>query len=275
MPNFMIGSDPEVFLKNASGKLISSIGKVGGTKAKPRPTLHGSVQEDNVLLEFNSVPAETREEFVTNHMAVMQDIHEIIKPLDLSISIQPTGVFDEDQLEDEQAKLAGCEPDYDAWHMCQNDPPDLSATNLRSGAGHLHISVDYLGDERCKFEAIRRAELVKACDIMCGIPSVLMDPDSTRRSLYGKAGCHRPKFKGTDDPFNGIEYRTLSNFWLQSEEYISWAYEAAAMAVNMSDELNDLLVEGTISGNEVQRIINESDVKAAEAFVKEYGLLVA
>jgi len=275
MHGFLLGSDPEIFLKDKSGKLISSIGKIGGTKKQPRITNHGSVQEDNVLLEFNSKPSATVEEFIENHKLVMDDITTIIKPLDLSVSVQPTGVFDDDQLDHAKAKAAGCEPDFNAWSLSINNPPDLGATNLRSGAGHIHISLDYLDSARNRAEAIRRANVVKACDIAAALPSVVMDPDSTRRSLYGKAGCHRPKFMGAKDPFNGIEYRTLSNFWLRSDETLRWAFEAIKMGLERTEEFMYYLEDGALDGAEIQRIINESDVEAAQSYCADLNLLVA
>jgi hypothetical protein len=48
-------------------------------------------------------------------------------------------------------------------------------------------------------------------DLLCGIPSVLIDRDpnvANRRKQYGRAGDYRYQ------P-HGIEYRTLSNFWIK------------------------------------------------------------
>jgi hypothetical protein len=44
-------------------------------------------------------------------------------------------------------------------------------------------------------------------DLRLAVPSLIWDKDKKRRLLYGKAGCFRPK------PY-GMEYRTLSNAWL-------------------------------------------------------------
>ena len=263
-----LGSDPEVFLKDKEGKLVSSIGKIGGSKMNPLKTENGSVQEDNVLLEFNSRPSATSDEFVANHLAVMKDINEIVAPLDLTISIQPTGVFDDDQLEHQKAKLAGCEPDFDAWSHTVNRPPDLGATNLRSGAGHIHISDDRVGND-----PYARIRLVKSCDIAAAIPSILLDGDTTRRDLYGKAGCHRPKFISRRDSYDGVEYRTLSNFWLKSEELMEWAFNAVKMGIDRQEEFINLLDTGEMDANHIQNTINNSDVEAARHLCNEYGLL--
>lgn len=271
---FAVGSDPEVFLVNNNGDLVSAIGTVGGSKKFPRMIPFGSVQEDNVLLEFNTKPATSSEDFVFNHMDIMRHINHMEELKDLKISIQATGYFDDSELTHPKARVAGCEPDYNAWLMGMNQPPDLSATNLRSGAGHLHISTDWMGDQRNREGAVERCRLVKALDIALGIPSVMMDDDTTRRSLYGKAGCHRPKFTGFGDKYNGVEYRTLSNFWLSDQELMAWAYENVEYAISCMNDWNAMLDSGELSGDEIQRIINESDVDAAMDLIDELSLEV-
>ena len=52
---------------------------------------------------------------------------------------------------------------------------------------------------------------MKQLDWYLGAWSLKMDPDPTRRLLYGKAGACRYK------PY-GVEYRVLSNFWLTTKE---------------------------------------------------------
>lgn len=269
MREFGIGSDPEIFLVNSDGKLISSIGLVGGSKTNPRQTTNGSVQEDNVLLEFNSLPSFTAKEFVKNHVNIMKDVSDIVAPLGLQVSIQATGVFSEDQLQDDKAKVAGCEPDFDAWTKTINNPPNLSESGLRSGAGHLHISCP---DVESSYK--KRMDIVKALDLTCGVPSVLMDMDTTRRSLYGKAGCHRPKLTSKNDGYDGVEYRTMSNFWLKSEELIQWAFEAAEMGIVQYDELAYQFKKDPTIGARIRYTINNGDTKEARLLCDEFNLLV-
>jgi hypothetical protein len=45
-----------------------------------------------------------------------------------------------------------------------------------------------------------------------------------RRELYGKAGAFRPK------PY-GVEYRVLSNRWLNSEALIRWVYNQSQLGM--------------------------------------------
>jgi len=55
-------------------------------------------------------------------------------------------------------------------------------------------------------------------DLYLGVPSVLMDKGELRKQLYGKAGAYRMK------PY-GVEYRTLSNFWIFSDTTIGWVWD--------------------------------------------------
>ena len=96
-----------------------------------------------------------------------------------------------------------------------------------------------------------------------GLPSVCMDDDTDRRSLYGASGAYRLK------PY-GVEYRVLSNFWLRSEELQRWAYQQAYDSVAKMDTLH--VYTDAISPDEVARIINTSDREAAICAVNQLGI---
>lgn len=264
--SFTLGSDPEVLLVDKFGKLISSEKLIGGSKMVPRKTEHGWVQEDNVLVEFNTIPANSAVEFVTNTQNMIKDINEIIVPLDLSVRIESSGLFDPDQLQTRQATVAGCEPDYDAWALVDNQPPQLDATNLRTCGGHLHIAFDQAEEEE-----MNRPYLVRIMDLIAGIPSVIMDKDTQRRTLYGKAGAHRPKWADRGDQYDGVEYRTLSNFWVRSANHIKWAYGTVERAVGDFEQLRTIIDS---EGDLIQRAINTSNLDIAHDLVDKYNLEV-
>lgn len=270
MNEFTVGTDPEFFGINSKGKYMSLIGKLGGSKEDPKKTVYGWVQEDNVAGEFNIPPAYTRDQFRESILNVLGEIKDFLQPLDLTVDISPIAKFSKDQLKHPKALLAGCEPDYDAWKMSINNPPDLSATQFRSAGGHLHIGWNRVNDSQ-----MHRAYLCRVMDMTAGIPFVLIDDNEQRRKLYGKAGCHRPKYLEEGDAFDGVEYRTLSNKWLSSPNLIDWAYNSVEAAITRFEEFMDLLEDGVISGEEVVRIINQSDAKAAAKFCKTYNIEVA
>jgi len=265
-----VSSDPEFPVIDSNGVHRSIIGKIGGSKREPRAIKYGHVQEDNVLIEMNPIPSDSREGFILNHTNILREISELLKPLDLSVDISATALFSDDELEHKLAKLAGCEPDYDAWHMCENHPPDLSATNMRSAGGHLHVSFD-----DAKNDVNRRIEVVRSFDIYGTLPSVLLDDNVERRKLYGKAGCYRPKYATNQDPYDGVELRSLSNFWLGSSDLMGWAYDAVESAILNVDRVVNITQETPEIIDRVISSINNSDRNEAQDLCKYLGVSYA
>ena len=232
--NVMVGADPELFLVDNNGHLKSAIGLIGGSKRNPRmlDDKGSAVQEDNVAVEFNIPPATTAKEFKSNITNVMEYLAKYVGESGLLLNIVPAALFPDSELQNPKALEFGCDPDYNVWTRAQNDmailPPELR--NLRSCGGHIHISWDINKDEKQEewphHTNIERAEnVVKAMDLFVGCSSIQQDGDNLRRKLYGKAGAFRFK------PY-GVEYRTLSNFWLREESLVDWVYEHTLQAID-------------------------------------------
>jgi hypothetical protein len=219
--NVTFGADPELFLKRRNN-YISAVGRVGGTKEEPKKIeiAGAAIQEDNVAVEFNIPPAKTKAEFSKSIFEVLAYLTNLMEQQELSLALDASATFEASELESDQAKTFGCEPDYNAWLRIQNPPPELTAENwnLRSAGGHLHIGYANPDPEISM-------DLIRLCDIFIGCPSVLLDHDTRRRQLYGKAGAFR--FKDY-----GVEYRTLSNFWLRSRENTEFVIEQAQKAID-------------------------------------------
>jgi len=257
--NLMFGSDPELFLKTSTGKLISAIGRIGGTKHAPLPIDdHGSaVQEDNVAVEFNTAPSKTKEEFLRSLAKPLSYIEAKVKEMGLELEIVPSAMFDDDQLEDPMARMFGCDTDYCVWTGRPNAKPKASGDtkNLRTAGGHLHMSWNNPNTKDV-------VAMVKTLDLFLGVPSVLMDNDSRRRLLYGKAGAFRPKNYG-------LEYRVLSNFWIKSEALSGWVIDQANTAADFLRQGN--VVDFT-TRSQILTAINSSHQSVAEHLVKKYNL---
>lgn len=257
--NFMLGCDPEMFLVDAAGSLVSSIGKIGGSKQEPRPLPIApgfAVQEDNVAIEFNIPPAASDEEFEAKVRLATNFIrNNILSEIGLDVVNLSAASFPKEQLKDPAAKEFGCDPDYNAWTGKRNPRPKASDKTLRSCGGHLHIGTDLFQSP----EDVR--EFIKHCDLFLGVPSVLMDNGELRKKLYGKAGAFRYK------PY-GCEYRSLSNFWVFDPKYTKWAYRQVQRALN-SWQQHDIAVHPSIAD-----CINNNDKAVAMHMVNTYQLEV-
>lgn len=225
--DILIGADPEVFVLNrASGTFINADGMVKGTKQDPYPVLQGAVQVDGMALEFNIDPASTMEEFESNILTVRQQLHGMIGVGEFDLVANPSVMFSDEvmQCASSFSRQLGCEPDWNAWTFGYNPKPDDSS-NMRTGAGHVHIGWTE-GQNPEGFDHMDVCfELTQQLDCGLGTQSVLWDDDTDRRSMYGSAGAFRPKSYGS-------EYRVLSNAWLQSEELIRHVYRVAVHCTN-------------------------------------------
>lgn len=254
------GSDPEVFVVDTfSGDFISVIGKLGGTKTNPIPMPREGffAQEDNVAAEFNIPPARTRDEFIDYILYGLQGIRSML-PEFHNIRIQSSAFFPPEQLEDPRSMMFGCSRDRNAWTRSWNAPPKPPMDGLRTTGGHITIGYD-----NPKKRINER--LIRAMDFYLGVPSVLMDQDKHRRKLYGKAGAYR------DKDF-GVEYRTLSSFWLADASTIGWAYDQTHRAIN---HVNSLDGEDHLDSlqEDIMNIIDNSDVDNAKNLIDKYELV--
>lgn len=260
-----VGADPELFIVDGKGMVGSAIGLLGGTKEVPRVVPRGAVQEDNVLAEFNIDPASTEEEFVHNLNAVRTTLN-LLLPEGLYTSVLTSHEYDEDVLTSfgPQALEFGCDPDFNAYTGSVNPPPG-ARTTLRTAGGHIHVGYP-------RANQLDSNDVIRAMDLFLGVPSVLLDNDTRRRSLYGRAGACRYKNYG-------VEYRTLSNFWLGSNELMSWAYRQTLRAVDaaLSGDLIDEEKETTMGceWGHIQSIINNSDRQEASKLLQQLDQEVA
>ena len=246
-----LGCDPELFLQTIQGKMISAVGLIGGTKEEPLPLeVPGcAVQEDNVSAEFNIPPSKTFQDFKNHIQYVIYHLDAKAHGMGLQLARHVAShSFDKDQLTTWQAQVFGCDPDFNAWTERENPKPQSADFNLRSCGGHIHVGA--------KLDPV---SVIRSMDLHLGVPSVSLDGDTKRRELYGKAGAHRRK------PY-GVEYRTLSNFWIWSDELIEWAWEGTNKAVEFVQK--GKVIPAQI-GDHIQRAINLGD-KNSQAICLEY-----
>lgn len=263
---FTFGCDPEVFIVNAwSGEFVSAAGIIPGTKCQPHPVKQGAVQVDGMAAEFNIDPASSFEEFRNNIETVIGELKTFLpKGHDLCwspyVRFKPE-VFD---AAPDEAKILGCDPDFNAWTGAVNPPPDCEIDPyLRTAAGHLHIGWA-TGMEMGNVQHIMNCrDLVKQMDWLLGAWSLFEDPDDTRRRLYGKAGAFRPK------PY-GVEYRVLSNFWLKSPDLMLQTWNRMTKAIyQMKDHY---WPDQSRSNDYIIRAINTGELFSLPAKFLEYPI---
>lgn len=253
--SMLVGCDPEGFFVDKNGAPVPIVGLLGGGKGTPIPCKGGGYLEDGTAFEINITPAATAKEFLTNIKSVMAAIDVRAKELDMSISIEPTKLFQKEQLLSEQANESGCLPDYNAWERCANPRVSVRNTLQRFASGNIHVSW-----EEPNNPPDFRERLVQWMDVYLGLPEIILEKDKDRRKFYGKAGSFRPKSYG-------IEWRTGSNFWLKSDARIKWAFDSTHAAFSRTQRGSAVEVP-----REVQQAINNHDVGLAKSIVSMYSI---
>lgn len=257
--NVTIGADIEVFLqdKNTS-QIVTAEGIIKGSKHEPFKFLdenpYFATSLDNIMAEFCIPPAREADEFHSYIAKAMKYISDTI-PKDLKPLAIPSALIHEKYLQTENAKTFGCDPDYNAWIFATQNPRPESLTTLRSCGGHIHLGYD-------KPNASVSMSLIQAMDIFLGLPSILQEPENQRKSLYGKAGCFR--FKSY-----GVEYRTISNYYVSSPELTKWVFNNTLSAVEFVNAKNTISEE---EGRAIQAAINHNDTPLAETLCTYFGV---
>lgn len=259
--NVTIGADPELFIVNEkTGKVVSSVGLIPGEKGNPwvgddMPTGFG-LETDNILAEFNIPPVRDRESFINNIEYMKEYISKFVKEKDpdLGILCKASMTVDKSELKSKQAKEFGCDPDYNVYTEDVNPKPkNASRTNLRSAGFHIHVGYD-------NHNIDDSLALIKYLDAYLGVPSLLLDKDTKRRSLYGKAGCFRLT------PY-GVEYRTLSSAMMEDSITLNFVWKQLQKAI---DAYNSGVAIPHPSY--VRKAIDESDVNLANVLIQQYNL---
>lgn len=243
---FTFGCDPERFVCDPNGKPVSAAGMFPGTKEEPFPVPDGAIQVDGMAAEFNITPAETFAEFNRSISSVMRTMETYLPEGYTFLDVSAVR-FGEENFNNapEEAKQLGCTPDFNAWTGEMNPPPVAPDDPfLRTASGHIHFGWRAGGD--IDAEHIQHCrDFIKQLDWFAGAWTVKMDPDPTRRKLYGRAGAMRPKEYG-------VEWRVPSNFWITTRDRRLTMWNRCQMAIfqmrkhympDRAEDWNDVLVQ--------------------------------
>lgn len=262
--NPTIGADVEMFFQHKDGEIVSAEGFVKGEKHKPfvfdPANKFFSTSLDNVLAEFTIPPSTSIEEWLHNLKKSADYINSIAPPECRAVAL-PAANLHPRFLQTENAQLFGCDSDFNVWERCINPRPNAEDVTLRSAGGHIHVGWENPSDGFDECEAV-----VKAMDLFLGVPSVLQEPNNKRKELYGKAGAFRKKDYG-------VEYRTISNYYMNSDHLMQWAYNNTIDAidfvnnndVDFLDDYKEAIVMAINENNAViaQNLINQFNIKTA------------
>lgn len=159
-----------------------------------------------------------------------------------------------------EAEVAlGCDPSYNAYNMKGKVVTEPRKLRWRFSGGHIH----FRNHMKALAEyGITPETIVWSLDLVLGVASVALaqNYDSwIRRKYYGLAGEYRL-------PPHGLEYRTLSNFWVLDPQVFQLVLDLARWAFNLAKIRQRRMFLGT--KQDVVSIINSSDVRSAKDLVK-------
>lgn len=248
---FTLGADPEVFM-GKDGQFVSAHDAVPGNKLKPYPVEKGAVQVDGMALEFNIDPASSYEQFQQNLDVVQQQLKGMIGDNEFldSCSVH----FEEDFLDTVPPEnlVLGCEADFNGYTLSETPKPNEKALT-RTAGGHVHIGGFNCNDPFNENHFNHCARLARILDETLGVYSVLWDKDDDRRSMYGQAGCFRPKTYG-------MEYRTLSNSWIFKPHLVKFVFDSTVEAI-------EKMFDKSYEPNKLVRDIINTSNRNSEFFV--------
>ena len=274
------GCDPEFFF-NKKNKVIESsevLPKEGIKIAKGDYSMSedrgSTITIDGVQVELNPQPYHCRA-YVGNEIS--RCFKKLSESLDNDVKIDFSQMVKLSPKElkamSDGAKRFGCMPSFNS-----NKGGSVSKIKVnpakyggRSAGGHIHIGA-VTGENNKSLMAILRQPLrvVPMMDIIVGNTCVLIDRNKAnveRRRNYGKAGEYRT-------PNHGLEYRTLSNFWLQSYQLMSLVMGLARLAVTIVERSTpennyEKAVRDVVSMKQVEKAINTNNFKLAYSNFKK------
>ena len=230
IPKFTIGCDPEVFLLDTiNKKYVPSEWFFRGYDKKNTLNFGEGFELlcDNVMVEFNTPPAKSLEEFVHNISYAINYIDAQLPP-EFTTQVVSEAQFDNETAESCSNFLEfGCAPDYNIY-TGKKQKVKLPG-NKRFAGGHIHLG--FLDEEgnTIHLDEEATAQLVMYLDYFVGLSVNERDPNKGRNTSYGSLGNFRPK------PY-GLEYRTPSNNWLKNPEEIEFIYTQVQRALEAYNE---------------------------------------
>lgn len=263
------GQDPE-FAVFKNGQPVILADKIQGSKKRPFDLNKDvSVQPDGVAIEFCISPAKDVTEYGQLHAHLMETGQKYLNNLGQGFemkAISSTHYSMSDLKRYPNCMEFGCSPSYSAYTGNPFIIPPADSTTLRSFGSHICVGFKgSLEDTHAYYKEI--CSIIKCCDLFLGVPSLLLDRDNQRRSLYGKAGDFR--LKQLKEDLVVLEYRTLGGHF-NSLDMTKWRIEQFIKALEYyeNSNLKDLIeCEDTI-----QQSIDSGDTSYVEHILNHFKI---
>jgi phiEco32-like amidoligase-type 2 protein len=233
----MFGSDPEGFLNERNDVIGSELViPDGGIQ-----TNGGRIVRDGVQFELHPLPEPTVAGLGHNLSRILTVLEQTANRAGKQLNFSGLVTVKEKQLQRlaPESQVLGCAPSENIYDVPPIDV-DGRTYRKRSSGGHIHLGMTapiYIPEEGVD----HRQRAVALLDVLVGNTGVMLDRDKgarERRKNYGRAGEHRR-------PEHGLEYRTLSNFWLAGYPVMSLMFGMSRFAVAILQE--------TLAGNDLER----------------------
>lgn len=266
------GCDPEFFFRSngsiiGAEKILDKGGLSMGDGAK--------FIIDGVQGELNTFPTTCRALLCSQIQRAFVGLNESLKAkkgMNITADFGRTVEISKEALMDlaEESRKFGCAPSNSIYSnpvgmkLAEVDPTEY---RVRAAGGHIHLgSFGRNNKDQIRLDNALKKDYkrtVAMLDLIVGNTCVMLDRDEgniERRKVYGKAGEYRL-------PKHGLEYRTLSNFWLTSAPLVSFAFGMARLAVQlMASEHADLYFKtfmSQVKASDVHEAINNNDFNLA------------
>lgn len=207
--NFAIGSDPEIFVEDAAGKIIPAFTFLGSKAGKENKTRQNRpVYWDGPQAEFETVEGGCLAYHVDSIQEGLTEVYKAAKKVDKDAKLSVKTVmeigYDILQSAKEEHIQFACSPSLNVYGLKGKEVPPRELP-FRSTGGHIHFGIH---DKNKNEESVK--QMVRALDAILGVACVSLFAkidNPIRRQFYGLAGEYRT-------PKHGLEYRTLSNGWI-------------------------------------------------------------